>query len=106
MKQKKLKIGLDDVFSPSKDVVARKIEGEMIIIPLTAGIGDLEDDLYTLNETGQAVWEKLDGKKDVGTIVKELSKEYGAPSDVIKKDVMGILSELARRRIVHSKTVK
>jgi hypothetical protein len=101
-----MKIMSSDIFKPSGDVVSRKIEGETIIIPLVSGIGDLEDDLYTLNETGQAIWEKLDGKKDVGTIVKELSEEYGASSDVIKKDVMGILSELARRRIIQSKTVK
>jgi hypothetical protein len=102
MKQKKIKIGPDDVFSPSQDVVARKIEDEMIIIPLTAGIGDLEDDLYTLNETGQAVWEKLDGVRIVDAIVRELSAEYGVPADVIQKDVVGILLELAWRRIIAS----
>ena len=102
MKQKKIRIGQDNVFSASVDVVARKIEGEMIIIPLTARIGDLEDDLYTLNKSGQAVWEKLDGERSVHAIVKELCAEYGAPADVIQKDVVGILSELARRGIIVS----
>lgn len=74
----------------------------MIIIPLIAGIGDLEDDLYTLNETGQAVWEKLDGERNVQAIVKELHAEYGGPVDVIQEDVLGILSELTRRRIIVS----
>lgn len=95
-----MQITSNDVFKPSADVVSRKIEGETIIIPLISGIGDLEDDLYTLNETGQAVWEKLDGVRSVDAIVKELSTEYGEPADVMQKDVVGILLELARRKII------
>jgi hypothetical protein len=91
---------LEKIFSPSADVVVRKIEGETIIIPIVAGIGDLEDDLYTLNETGQAVWEKLDGKRTVQDIVFELSAEYLAPAETIREDVLGIVGEWARRRIV------
>lgn len=93
---------LNEVFAPSKDVVARKIEGETIIIPLVAGIGDLEDELYTLNETGQAIWEKLDGKKNIRAIVDELSAEYGAPAEEIQEDIVGIIKELARRKIIVS----
>jgi hypothetical protein len=95
-----MRIMPDDVFVRSEDVAVRKIEGETIIIPLVAGIGDLEDDLYTLNETGQAIWEKLDGGKSVQTIVGELSTEYKAPVKVIQEDVIGIIKELARRRII------
>ena len=44
----------DGVYAPSEDIVAREIEGEIIIVPLVAGIGDMEDELYTLNETGSS----------------------------------------------------
>lgn len=93
---------LDKVFCPSEDVVARKIEGETIIIPIVAGIGDLEDDLYTLNETGQAIWEKLDGQKSIQAIIQELSAEYQEPIGAIQEDVIGIIEELARRKIIVS----
>ena len=49
----------DAVYAVSDDVVAREIEGEIIIVPLVAGIGDLEDELFTLNETGKAIWDRL-----------------------------------------------
>ncbi len=96
---------LDKVFVPSEDVAVRKIEGETIIIPLVTGIGDLEDDLYTLNETGQAIWEKLDGEKSIQTIVDELSAEYEAPAEKILEDVVGIIKELVRRRIIQEKSL-
>jgi hypothetical protein len=91
---------LNDVFSPSPDVVARTIEGEVIVIPLVSGIGDLEDDLYTFNKTGQAIWEKLDGKKNLSAIIEELSAEYDVPVELLREDVLGIIQELARRKIV------
>ncbi len=94
---------LDEVFAPSEDVVARKIEGEIIIIPLVAGIGDLEDELYTLNPTGQAIWEKLDGKKSLKAIAEELAESFEAPAEMIREDVIGLIGELASRRIIVSK---
>ena len=59
-------VSLEKVYKPSDDVVARKIEGEFIIVPLTAGIGDMEDDLFSLDEVGLAIWERLDGKTGPG----------------------------------------
>ena len=35
-------ITLDTICAPSEDVVAREIEGELITVPLAAGIGDME----------------------------------------------------------------
>ena len=34
--------------------------GEIIIVPLVAGIGDMEDELFTLNDTVKASWGQLD----------------------------------------------
>ena len=35
-------VNLDAAYIPSEDVVARVIEGEFIIVPLAAGIGETE----------------------------------------------------------------
>jgi hypothetical protein len=91
---------LDAICAPSEDVVAREIEGELIIVPLAAGIGDMEDELYTLNDTGKAIWDKLDGIHTLAQIANELADEYDAPIADIERDVAGLLGELARRRMV------
>ena len=93
-------IGPDTVCAVSDDVVAREVEGELIIVPLTAGVGDMEDELYTLNETGRAVWSRLDGAKSLGAIAAELSAEYDSPASEIEADVVGLAQELVRRRMV------
>ena len=95
-----VKARLDAVYAPSEDIVARSIEGELIIVPLVAGIGDLEDELYTLNETGKAIWDRLDGKKKLKEVLAELSTEFEAPAGEIEKDLIGLLEELVRRKIL------
>lgn len=97
-------IDRDSAYAPSGDVVAREIEGEIIIVPLVAGVGDLEDELFTLNETGRAVWQKLDGRKTVRAVAAELAEEFEAPAGTIEQDVIGLLEELERRKIVVRKS--
>ncbi|MGD0612279.1 MAG: PqqD family protein [Anaerolineales bacterium] len=91
---------LDMICAASDDVVAREIEGELILVPLAAGIGDLEDELYTLNDTGKEIWGRLDGVRSLRQIATELANEYGAPTAEIQRDVTGLVGELVRRKMV------
>lgn len=95
-----MELGLDAICVPSEDVVAREIEGELIIVPLAAGIGDAEDDLYTMNETGKSIWTRLDGEKTLRAVSTELAAEFNAPPGEIEKDVLGLATELARRKML------
>ena len=90
----------ESILVHSDDIVSREIEGELIIVPIASGIGDMEDELYTLNETGRAIWDRLDGKTSLRDIAKALTEEYDAPPGDIGRDVQGIAAELVRRRIV------
>jgi hypothetical protein len=95
-----IEANLDAVYAPSENIVARTIEGELIIVPLAAGIGDLEDELFTLNETGKAIWDRLDGKKTLRDVLKELLSEFEASEGEIEQDLIGLITELVRRRIL------
>ena len=95
-----VKARMDAIYAPSEDIVARSIEGELIIVPLVAGIGDLEDELFTLNETGKVIWDRLDGKKKLKEVLAELSAEFEAPVGEIEQDLIGLVEELVRRKIL------
>ncbi|MCU0666418.1 MAG: PqqD family protein [Candidatus Omnitrophica bacterium] len=96
----KISVSFDKSYKPSEDVVARQVQGEFIIIPITSGVGDEEDAIFTLNETGKAVWDKLDGKKTLKSIINELVKEFDAPLEEIEKDILGITSELLKKKML------
>lgn len=89
------------ICAPSENVVAREIEGEIVIVPLTTGVGGAEDELYTLNETGQAIWQKLDGKRTLKEVAALLADEFNASN--CENDVLGFASELTQRGILTAK---
>ena len=93
-------VSLKGVYVPSEEVVARQIQGEFIIIPITSGVGDLEDEIFTLNETGRAIWDKLDGKKSLEKIVEELALDFEGSVSEIEKDILGLTEELLKRKML------
>ncbi|HLZ18003.1 MAG TPA: PqqD family protein [Smithellaceae bacterium] len=96
-------LNLDAVCACSENVVARTIEGEVVIIPLVAGIGGEEDELYTLNETGQAIWQQLDGQRTLREVAALLAKTFEGSQGELEADVLGFASELTRRGILVAK---
>ena len=94
------KVSLDHYYIPSHDIVSREIDGEIVIVPLTAGIGDLSDDLFALNTTAKAVWLLLDGNTTLAQIVTILCGKYEASRKQIEHDVIGLMEELLARKII------
>ena len=91
---------LDCAYAPSEDIAARTIEGELVIVPLAEGIGDLQDELFTLNITGKAIWDRLNGKKTLREVLRELLSAFEAPEGEIERDLIGLVTELLRRRFL------
>jgi hypothetical protein len=93
-------LSLDDVYAPTDDVVARWIEGELVIVPLTAKTVSMDNALYTLNETGQEIWKRLDGQASLRAIARLLAEEFQAQPGEIQADIIGLVEELRKRGIV------
>lgn len=85
---------------PSEDIVAREIEGDIVIIPLVAGIGNADDELYTLNESAQAIWKYLDGQRNVAEVLAALQVEYQVDPDELEKDLLGFIDEMVHLGIL------
>lgn len=93
-------ITLQAVCAPSDDVVARVIEGEIIIVPLGAALSDTDNELFTLNEVGKAVWDRLDGKRSLADVAAELAGEFDAPAAKIQADVLGFAAKMTQLGIL------
>lgn len=94
----KIDASLERSYRPSEDIVARDIEGEVIIVPLVGTIGDMESEFYALNETGRAIWKLLDGTKPLSAVVESLSEEFEGTE--MAQDVLGFVTELLNRGIL------
>jgi len=93
----KRRVRLHNIYAVSEDTVVRKVQGRIIIIRLASDIEDAENELYTLNPTGQAVWQRLDGKRRLKDVVAELTDKFNSPAREIEKDVVGIVEKLIKK---------
>ncbi len=93
-------VSQDQVFKPSPELVVRDIEGQIVLVPLSSGVGDLEAELFSLNDTGKAVWDLLDGVRSVGAIVAQLQSAFEDPDGEIPGHVTALLAELSERGMI------
>jgi hypothetical protein len=81
------------------EFVTRAVAGETIVVPITAGVGDL-DSIYTLNEVGATIWELIDGTATVDEIVSAVAREFEVGPDQAKTDVLEFVTSLAEAGLI------
>jgi len=81
------------VYGKSQAMVFRKIEDEIILVPIRNNVGDLQS-IYTLNEVAGRIWELLDGKNSEADIVNVLTSEFEVTPEQARADVADFLREL------------
>lgn len=86
-------------FTKEKDLVTRNVAGETIIVPVKNNVGDLNS-IYTLNEIGTAIWELVDGKKDVRKIIEKICNEYEVSVDEAERDTVEFLEQLKEAGVI------
>lgn len=93
-------VSLNKIYKPSEDVVARDVHGEFVIIPITSGIEDSDDAIFSLNKFGKAIWDKLDGKRSLKDVTEVLALQFEGSATEIKSDVLGLIEELLKRKMI------
>lgn len=77
------------VYKKNPNMVERKIEDEIVLVPIKKDAADL-DAIYNLNNvTSIRIWELIDGKKSVREIENKILEEF----DVSEKDLENDLQE-------------
>ena len=92
--------GLKSILSHSESIVTRKTGNEYILVPITDNIADMNS-VYTLNETGAFIWDKIDGKRNVEEIIAALTDEYDIDTQNAEKDVYSLIENMSKYLIIH-----
>jgi hypothetical protein len=93
-------IETDAVYTASDNVVVRLVENDIILFSVASGEDAAENEPYFLNTTGRIIWQRLDGRKSLKDIAKDLAAEFKAPVKVIEKDVIGFVEGLINRKLL------
>lgn len=81
----------------SKDIVWRKIEGNIFIINPQRNM------LYELNETASFIFESLSKGRKVEEICRKISSEYDVSLNDCEKDCKEIIDEMIREGLIYEK---
>ena len=69
-------------------------EGEAVLV----NTGTQE--VIHLNDSGTFVWENLDGKRDIGAIIKGLTEEFEVDKSTARADVLDFASNLIEKGLI------
>lgn len=86
-------------FRRNPDVVTRTIGAETLLVPVGQSIVDLSR-LFTLNDTGNFIWQQLSDPRGASEIAAALADEFDVPADQAERDVVEFLEELAGQRCI------
>jgi hypothetical protein len=90
----------DDVrFVRNQDLVSRKIEGELIIVPIRRGVGDLNS-LYTLNPVGCVLWDFMTEGHTVSEMVDRVCDEFEVTQAQAQADIEAFLDSMLEEKLV------
>jgi hypothetical protein len=79
--------------------VSRSVGGETFVVPVRAGVADLES-IFTMNEVGSAIWTRIDGQKTVDELARGLAAEFDVPEVDAAADVAAFVELLASKGLV------
>jgi len=78
-------------------VIARRVAGETVLVPLAARASDPEFKsarLYVLNETGEFLWSLLDSPRSSAELARNLTQEFDTVAGRAHSDVEVFLAAL------------
>jgi hypothetical protein len=87
------------VFKTRPDVVARRIAGETILVPIRGELADMQK-IYALDAVAEAVWNGLDGVADLETVLARVVATFDVPEDVARRDVASFVAKLVEAGLV------
>ena len=94
-------ISLESRYERNHEVVSRKIAGELIIVPIRSGVGDLNS-LYTLNPVGSVLWEFMTEGHTVAEMVERVCEEFEVTAAQARQDIEAFLDSLMAEQLIQS----
>jgi hypothetical protein len=83
----------EHVYAKSPDYVYREVAGEFILVPIRRRLNDVAS-LYVLNETGAALWRRIDGTRSAREIIDDFTQEFDVAPEQLEKDFGVLLEDL------------
>jgi len=90
-------------FVRNREVVTRQIEGELVIVPIRSGVGNLNS-LYTLNQVGALLWDFMNESHTIREMVSRVCGEFEVTASQAQCDIQNFLAAMLEEKLVQPLT--
>ncbi len=81
------------IYAKNPGYVQRDVAGECILVPVRRTLTEANS-IYVLNETGAALWNRIDGRRTAQDIMADFEREYDVSLEKLAKDFATLLDDL------------
>lgn len=92
-------IDISTIPTQNPNVLSRKADNEAVLVLPQQG------KVKVLNEVGAAIWELIDGKRDIQKISEYISSEFDVDQYTAEKDTLRFITELLEREIITTSAI-
>jgi hypothetical protein len=85
---------MEKKFIRNPNFIFRKIVDETILVPIRQNVAELNC-IYSLNEVGSFLWQKLAEPQDLSTLQSAVLIEFDASAEQVAADISHFLTELS-----------
>lgn len=71
----------------------------MVLIPLVNNVADMTS-VLTLNEVGSSIFNLIDGKNTINSIILKLIDEYSVEAEVLKADIEYFIAQAQSKNLI------
>jgi hypothetical protein len=82
------------IVSRAPDVIATELDGEAVLMSVARG------QCYGFDAIGTRIWSMIERPRTFHEVLTALIGEYDVAPETCRRDVTGLLSELARERLI------
>ena len=89
----------EKVYRKNPDVVARKIAGELLLVPVKGKIADMKR-IFTLNPVGELIWQEMDANKNLHDIRGLVMSDFNVTIETAMTDIEEFITELLQANLI------
>jgi hypothetical protein len=92
------------VFIRNRDVVSRKIAGELFLVPVKGKMADMEN-IFTLTAVAEYIWDGLDGQNSLNDILNNVVDRFDVEREKAESDIREFIMELMGAGLITEESV-
>lgn len=90
---------LTDVYAKTPGFVEKQIGEDTILVPISNQVAQMSE-VFTLNELGTFIWQRIDGNKNIQAIVDDVLNNYDATEQIVISDVSDFVTAALNKGVI------